>query len=97
MSDDLTGNPRLAEYIKLTDRMIADASKDAIAEAARMLAIQVGHYQRKFGLLPMEDLLELSQGETLAEDHADWMADGLEHLAVTIATVKDNEKPPTVQ
>jgi hypothetical protein len=97
MSNDLTGNERLAEFIKITDTMIAGASKDEIAEAARMLAIQVGHYQRKFGLLPVEELQELNQDEILTEDNADWIADGLEHLAVTIATVKDNEKPPTMQ
>ena len=94
---DLTGNARLAEFIKITDMMVARATKDEIAAAARMLAIQVGHYQRRFGLLPMEDLLALSQGETLAEEHADWIADGLEYLAVTIATMKDNEKPPNLQ
>ena len=94
---DLTGYGRLAEFIKLTDRMIDEASKDAIVNAARMLAVQVGHYQREFGTLPMEDAIELLETETLSEDQAGWVADGLENLAVAIASVKDEEKPPTVQ
>jgi hypothetical protein len=94
---DLTGYGRLAEFIKLTDRMINDASKDAIVNAARMLAIQVGHYQRKFGTLPLEDAIELLETETLNEDQAGWVADGLENLAVAIASVKDDEKASTVQ
>jgi hypothetical protein len=36
---DLTGYGRLAEFIKLTDRMINEASKDAIVNAACMLAV----------------------------------------------------------
>src|SRR5258707_15862881 len=50
---DLTGYGRLAELTKLTDRMISEASKGAIVDAARMLAVQVGHYQRKFGAFPL--------------------------------------------
>lgn len=68
-----------------------------LREVLLFVVANVGHYQREFGLLPMEELLALSQGETLAEDQADWIADGLEHLAVTIATIKDNEKLPTMQ
>jgi len=94
---DLTGYGRLAELTKLTDKMISEASKGAIVDAARMLAIQVGHYQRKFGALPLEDAIELLETEALNEDQAAWMADGLENLAVAIASVKDDEQPPTVQ
>ena len=92
---DLTPYGRLAEFVKLTDRMIGDASKDALAEAARMLAIQVGHYQRKFGILPFEEAIELLESQSLNEEQAGWMADGLETLAVAIASVKDDQEPPT--
>ena len=89
---DLTGYGRLAEFIKLTDKMINEASKDALAETARMLAIQVGHYQRKFGNLPFEEAMELLESQSLDEEQAGWVADGLEMLAVAIASV--NEEPP---
>ena len=94
---DLTGYGRLAELTKLTDKMTADASKDAIVDAARILAVQIGNYQRKFGPLPLEDAIELLETKTLDEDQAARVADGLENLAVAIASVKDDEKPPTVQ
>jgi hypothetical protein len=94
---DLTGYGRLAELTKLTDKMISEASKGAIVDAARMLAIQVGHYQRKFGALPLEDAIDLLETKALNEDQATWVADGLENLAIAIASVKDDEQPPTVQ
>jgi hypothetical protein len=77
--------------------MISEASNGAIVDAARMLAVQVGHYQRKFGALPLEDAIEILETKALNEDQAAWVADGLENLAVAIASVKDDEQPPTVQ
>ena len=94
---DLTGYGRLAELTKLTDRMTAEASKEAIVAAARLLALQVGQYQRKFGALPLEDAMELLETKPLGEEQAGWVADGLENLAVAVASVKDDERPPTVQ
>ena len=94
---DLTGYGRLAELTKLTDRMTAEASKEALIAAARLLALQVGQYQRKFGALPLEDAMELLETKSLGEAQAGWVADGLENLAVAVASVKDDERPPTVQ
>jgi hypothetical protein len=94
---NLTGFGRLAEFTKLTDKMINEASKDALADVARLLAIQVGQYQRKFGNLPLEDSIGLLETKALSEDQAGWIADGLENLAIAIASVKDEEPPPTVQ
>lgn len=94
---DLTGYGRLAELTKLTDRMTAEASKEAIVAAARLLALQVGQYQRKFGALPLEDAIELLESKSLDETQAGQVADGLENLAVAVASVKDDERPPTVQ
>ena len=94
---DLTGYGRLAELTKLIERMTAEASKDAIVATARLLAIQIGQYQRKFGTLPLEDAIELLETEALNEDQAGWVADGLDNLALAIASVKDDDKPPTVQ
>ena len=42
--------------------------------------------------------MELLETEALTEDQAGWVADGLENLAMAIASVKDeDEKPATVQ
>ena len=67
---DSSGYERFTDLLKLTDRMINDAPKSAIAEAARMFAIQVGHYQRKFGVLPFEEAIELLETETLDDEQA---------------------------
>ena len=94
---DLTGYGRLAELTKLVDRMIKEASKEALVAVARLLAIQVGQYQKKFGPLPLEEAIELLETTSLSEEPAGSVADGLENLAVAIASVKDEDRPPTVQ
>ncbi len=94
---DLTGYGRLAELTKLVDRMTKEASKEALVAVARLLAIQVGQYQKKFGPLPLEEAIELLETTSLSEDQAGCVADGLENLAVAIASVKDEDRPPTVQ
>jgi hypothetical protein len=94
---DSSGYERFTDFLKLTDKMIDDAPKDAIAEAARILAMQIGHYQRKFGVLPFEEAIDLLEKETLDDDEAGWIADGLEALAVAIASVKGEDGDPTIQ
>lgn len=93
---DLTGYGRLAQFSKLTDRMISEGSKDAIALAATVLAIQVGHYQRKFGVIPMDEAMDLVETKGLSEDEAGWVADGLENLAVVLSSIKDEDPPPSL-
>ena len=94
---DLTGYGRLAQLSKLTDRMIDDASKEAVAAAARMLAIHLGHYQRKFGTIPLDETIDLLESAGLSEDQAGQIADGLEILAMALASVDDDGPPPPVQ
>lgn len=77
--------------------MIDDASKEAVATAASILAIQIGHYQRKFGIIPMDEALDLLETDELSDDQAEWVADGLENLAVVLSSISDDEPPPQLQ
>jgi hypothetical protein len=95
---DLTGYGRLNEFSKLTDRMLTQSSKETVADAARLLAAQLAHYQRKFGALPTDGVLDLLGKQDLTEEEAGLVADGLENLAVALATVPDDDGPAaTVQ
>jgi len=57
-----TSNPTFQEfraYWQLSEEMIAEASKDDLAEAARILAMQAAHYARKYGEVQLPDLAYL--------------------------------------
>jgi hypothetical protein len=84
---------RLHQIMTLTDRMTEEISKEKLAEVARILALQVGHYQRKFGVLAIDETLELLNMPSLTEEQAGWVADGLENLAAIIATAPDDKTP----
>lgn len=94
---DLTGYGRLAQFSKLTDRMIDEGSKEAVALAAQVLAIQVGHYQRKFGVIPIDEAMDLLEVEGVNDEQAGWIADGLENLAVVLSSIKDDQPPASLQ
>ena len=55
-------------YWQLSEEMIAGASKEDIAEVARILAMQAAHYARKFGELPIPDLAHLLSATTVDDD-----------------------------
>jgi hypothetical protein len=87
---------RLSKFMKLIDNMLNDASKAQIAEAARILSLQVGHYQRKFGVLPIDVTLELLHVPALSKEQAGWVADGLEIFAAVIAIAPKDDEPKQV-
>lgn len=94
---DLTGYGRLSKLTTLTDRMINDASRDGLVTAARLLALQVAHYQRLHGALPLDENIDLLESKGLTEVQADRVADGLEVLAMALATIRDDEPDPSLQ
>lgn len=46
-------------YWQLSEELIASATKEDLAETARILAMQAAHYARKFGELPIPDMTDL--------------------------------------
>jgi hypothetical protein len=83
-------NPMFDEfraYWQLSEEMIAGASKEDIAEVARILAMQAAHYARKFGELPIPDLAHLLSATTVDDDSVGLLRDGTEALVGVLAMV----------
>jgi hypothetical protein len=69
---------RFAQYLQLSDDMLDRAERDDVKECARILAVYCAHYRSKFGVLPMSETLELvAQRETMNDEQANWIGDGL--------------------
>ena len=43
---------RFATYLKVSDRLIEQASKEDLAETARVLALHPAQYQKKYHAIP---------------------------------------------
>jgi hypothetical protein len=68
------------QYDKLADALIENSTKEQLAECARLLALNLAHYQGKFGEIPLEDTLALLGTTEPNDDQAVLLRDGMEIL-----------------
>ena len=83
---------RFAKYLQESDDMLIRAERNDLEECARILAVYCAHYRSKFGVLPMSETLELLNSETMNDDQANWIGDGLETL-IAILGMLEQEHP----
>ena len=68
------------QYLKVADQLTSVATKEDLAECARLLAINVAHYQSKYGQLPLDETLAMAYSDKPNQAQLDLMARGLETL-----------------
>ena len=82
-------NPTFQEfsaYWRLSEELIAGATKEDLAETARILAMQAAHYARKYGELPIPDMTHLL-ANAADEESVAFLRDGTEALVGVLAMV----------
>ena len=67
--------------------MIAEATKEELAEALRILAMQSAHYARKYGELQLPDLTDLLNTVALDEGRIELLKDGAMALVGVLGSV----------
>ena len=83
-------NPTFQEfraYWQLSEELIAEATKEDLAEAARILAMQAAHYARKYGEAQLPDLAHLLTTTTVDDESVGLLRDGTEALVGVLAMV----------
>lgn len=65
------------QYYKLADALIERANKEQLAQCARMLALNLAHYQGKFGEMPLEDTLAVLDATEPNDEQAKMLSDGM--------------------
>jgi hypothetical protein len=55
-----------------TATRIGESPKDHVAEAARSLALNVAHYQQKYGALPFDDFAEFLRANNIDAETAEF-------------------------
>ena len=76
-----------AQYNKLAGQLIEKVSKDDLAECARLLALNVAHYQGKYGELPLDETLAMIGMTKPNEEQLQLMTDGMEILVGVLGNV----------
>ena len=75
------------QYYKLADQLIEKVSKEDVAECARLLALNVAHYQSKYGELPLDETLAMIGMTKPNEEQLQLMIDGMEILVGVLGNV----------
>jgi hypothetical protein len=83
----MTDLVELAHYYNLADQLIKIADKEQLAECARLLAMNVAHYEMKYGALLLDDVLATTQSGTPNDQQAELMAKGTETLVGMLGNV----------
>ena len=78
---------KFAQYNKLADQLIEKVSKEDIAECARLLALNVAHYQTKYGELPLDETVAMIGMTEPNEEQLQLMTDGMEILVGVLGNV----------
>ena len=70
----------LQQYYRLANILIEQAGKEQLAQCARLLALNLAHYQGKFGEMPLEDTLAILDATEPNHEQEVLLRDGMEIL-----------------
>ena len=76
-----------AQYYKLADQLIEKVSKEDLAECARLMAMNVAHYQSKYGELPLDETLAMIDMTKPNEEQLQLSTDGMEIFVGVLGNV----------
>lgn len=74
------------QFLQVADRMIELADKEQMADCARLLALDVAHYEMRYGGLPLEAILATTDSDQLSGQQVELVARSM----VTMARVLGN-------
>lgn len=82
------------EYYKLADQLVEKTSKDDVAECARLLAMNIAHYQAKFGELPLSETLAMLGTDAPNAEQLYLLTNSMEILIGVLGTVVSGVDQP---
>lgn len=75
------------QYYKLADQLIEKATKEDLAECARLLALNIAHYKMKYGELPLDETLAMMGMERPNAEQLELMTNGMETFVGLLGNV----------
>lgn len=78
---------RLEQYMQLVDRLVQLADKEDLAECARLMAMNIAHYEMIYGELPLQDRLAMTYANDLNDQQNELVTKGMETMAGILGSV----------
>ena len=82
----------VALILQLADQLIESANKGQLAETARLLALNLAHYQIRFGETPLENYEKLMAIQEMDYETARLVAVGMENLIGVLGLVTTQDE-----
>jgi hypothetical protein len=76
------------QYYKLADMLIEQATKEQLAECARLLALNLAHYQGLYGEIPLDETLAILDATEPNDKQLELLATGMETLVGLLGNVQ---------
>lgn len=74
-------------YASLANALIERATRDQLADVARLLPLNIGYYQERYGDVPQDTLLKMVRAEALDEETLALLSAGMQNLISALAEV----------
>jgi predicted metalloenzyme YecM len=75
------------QYLQLADQLTQVASKEELAECARLLALNLAHYELQYGSLPLHKTLAMTYADEPNEAQVEMLNKGMENLVGVLGGV----------
>ena len=75
------------QYILVTDALLEQASREQLVEALKLLALNMGYLVQRYGDVPQDLLLRMTQAETLTDETRDLVITSMRHLLGLLGSV----------
>lgn len=75
------------QYYKLANELIERSSKEQLAECARLLALNLAHYQGLYGDVPLSETLAILGTSEPNDEQAVLLRDGMENFVGVLGNV----------
>lgn len=81
------------QYCQLAENLATTAGKDELLECARLLALNLTHYQMHYGELPLDVTLDAAYSDELNEAQLEFVTKGMETLVGVLGGIIQGFEP----
>ena len=78
--------------LQVADQLLEHATKNQLAETARLLALNLAHYQIRFGEIPLANFAKLMKTQEIDDETAKLIAVGMENLVGVLGLVATQDE-----
>ncbi len=89
----MTNLSTLKQYLILADQLAQVADKDELTECARLLALNLAHYELKYGSLPLDEVLDAAYSDEPNDQQVELVAKGMEIMVGVLGGIVQGFEP----